>query len=554
MRTPSIVLLTALLSTSPLAQSARPSVQVNLVTPSNAGQVGVASDADVTVVSWSDTTTDEVLVAASDGRALSFAMPVRVDADAFSKTTQTDSVHVSGKSVVVVWEANGGLFSARSTDGGGSYSAPLLLDVGPGAIRDWRVARSGDHVYVACSTAVGDEDLYLTSSHDGGASFSAAVLVPSVGATGDVDALGVAADGFVVHVAWDDNRSGRDTVYYQRSADGGVTFLANDVPLGDNVGVEDSQDPLEIAVRGSTVAVCWNEEPTGSGNETIEVNVSKDGGASFLGVATVGGYTVGTHDTDEGHLGIDAATGNVIVAWEDNRSGSDRAYAAATADGFTWPVDVPLSTDLAEKPRVAVGARGTVVTWEGGSFPRSVESRLTVDGGLSFEPLVTVSDNAPDSVDFVTVAHGDRYGNFVHAWTSLNGSDFNVYAGGFRPQTLTPVGWVAGPTTVGFDLERFDPAFPFGAVLLSSSAGSFPLPFGDGRETGLVFDALFFFSIQKATGVLGTPIAADGSGSTPSAPITLSGPLSFAAVGYQFGFAGLSLVFGELSDVELVSL
>jgi len=99
----------ALFSLAAAAQSPRDSVQLNTTGPSNAGQVGAASADDLSAVSWSDGSSSQVLVAASDGRGVAFGTAVRVDNDAFSKTTQTDSIFVSGNSVYVVWEANADL-------------------------------------------------------------------------------------------------------------------------------------------------------------------------------------------------------------------------------------------------------------------------------------------------------------------------------------------------------------------------------------------------------------------------------------------------------------
>ena len=551
-----LLLATSFLAGTLSAQTPRATVQVNTNPGANSGQISIDSRDDLTAVCWNDATGEEVFVVTSDGRGINWGTPVRVDADSFGKKTELDAVHVSGTNVYVVYESNLGLWFTRSTDSGVTFSAPVSLDVGPGPITDWAVAMSpddaGDHLYVLCSTKLADDDLFLTSSHDSGASFGSAVSVEASDTSGDVDELDIGSSGNVVHVAWDDNRSGADTVYYQRSIDGGATFLAADIELGDAVGVEDSAAPLRIAVRGNTVAAVWNEEPSGSGNEVIQANVSTNAGVTFSGPKTVGNYPL-TADTEEGDVGIDHATGNVIVAWEDDRFGADRVFATASNDGgATWLTDTQLSTFDAEKPRVAAGGRGTVVAWEETIFPRSAEASLTMDGGATWGQKVAVSDNPTDSADFVSVAWGDRYDNFVHAWTELNTSDINVHAGGFRPQTLAPQGWVVGATSVSFDLERFDPAFGFGGVLLSSAPGTLPLPFGDGRDVGLLFDGLFLTSINLAFSSLGAAIGSGGTGSTPQIPLTLPVGFAFYAVGYQFDFSG-GVKFGALTDVTALA-
>ncbi len=141
MRQPRLLALSTLAAlTLPVAaQSPRPSVQVSVPGSSNAGQVGVASADDLTAIVWSDTTSNQVMVTATDGRGLDFVLVVRVDADTASKTTPTDSVHVAGDAVYVFWEASSGLWFARSTDRGLNYTTPVALAIGGGNLRDWRI-------------------------------------------------------------------------------------------------------------------------------------------------------------------------------------------------------------------------------------------------------------------------------------------------------------------------------------------------------------------------------------------------------------------------------
>jgi len=437
----------------------------------------------------------------------------------------------------------------------------VIVDDGGGNVRDWRVAISavplGDHIYVLSSTAIGDEDLFLASSHDGGSSFSAAVLVPSVGSTGDVDALAIAAAGNVVHIAWDDNRSGRDSVYYQRSIDGGATFLAADVSLGDNVGVEDSNSPIEMALSGLVVAVMWNEEPGGSGNEIMQVNVSNSAGLTFSGPVDPGGYVATVDDTDFGHVVIDPLSNNVFAIWEDNRTGTDEAYVAVSTDGgLSYLPDVQLSLAGAEKPRFAgvSGSRSSATAvWEStAGFPRFVEASQSLDGGLTWGAAFQISDNAPDTVDFVTGAYNELYGNYLAAWTSLNGGDFNVYSGGYRPQTLAGQNLVSGQPS-SLVLSDFSGQDPLVWVLLSSNPGSFPIGFGDSRDIGLnAFDP--FFSLALTTpGLFLTVLDGTGAGSTVPTPNPLPAGFNLYAAALSFDLSA-GIAIGEITDVELLTI
>ena len=553
------VLVFCWICASPItAQVPRPSTLINTNELDDSRGIGLASAGELTAVVWNEGgATNQVFVAVSDGRGLSWSAPLRVDADTSVKTTQQDSVFVSGDSVYVVWEADTAAFFSRSLDRGATFEPPVPLDIGPGSLRDWRVAVSpdaaGDHIYVLASTAVTDEDLFLTASHDGGSSFSAAILVPAVGSEGDVDALALAADGPNVHVAWDDNRSGRDAVYYQRSSDGGATFLAADVELGDDVGVEDSQDPVNVALLGSTVAVGWNEEPTGTGAETVVVNVSTDGGDTFQGAVTVGSYTVGVDDTDEGDISINA-TGNVIVTWEDDRTGVDEAYVSVSTDGgATFGPDLQLSSNGAQNLAILAGGGATsdLVFWESTTFPSTAESSFSRDGGLTWSASLRLSDNS-GFVDFPTATRNALYGNYVHAWAALDLINLKLYGGGFRPQTLTPVGNFIPGEEVHFEVENYpseDDGLPFG-ILLSGSDGELLLPLGDGRNTGLENDALLNASLGLIPGPLSGTIGPDGSGSTPSITLPAGFPADVRAIAISLD-PGAPVPFVTLTDVVI---
>ncbi len=532
-----------------LAQNPRPSVHVNSNPTDDAVYSSVGSDGDLVAVGWVEGgSTDQVFVAVSDGRALDFSSQVRVDTDSLTKFMQRDSVHCSGNNVYIVWEAGGALCFGRSTDGGATFGVPTVLPTGGGfTLRDWRVAVSkdpaGDHIYVAMSTAISNEDLFVVSSHDSGATFSGAVSVESV-TTGDVDALAVACDGLDVHVVWDDNRSGRDTMYYKKSVDGGATFPGADVSLGDNVGVEDSQDPAHIAVEQSIVAVLWNEEPSGSGNEVIEVNVSFDGGATFNGATTIGNYTPGTHDTDFGHIAIHPQNLAIIATWEDNRTGTDQAYSATFFGSGAAFVETAISTNGAEDPWIVVSDAAhhdAIITWEStATFPRVVETRLSTTSGNGWEPsIVTVSDN-PGTVDFVTASYSALYANFVHAWSTRPQSTLELNVGGFRPQSVNAIGWndIHNPasTTLQWNIDGFGSDF-FAFVLLSGGSG--PTPLGSGRLidlnadfSGFIGDPLFTVTLFGGVGsslALPNPFAG-----TPPLGVTLY----YGAVGFDGSVAG----------------
>jgi hypothetical protein len=566
------------LGESTLAQDPRPGVQVSFP-PQDADVPGVAVDGDLAAICWVDSAANAVLVATSDGRGLAWSAPVRVDLDPSTSkyVSPRESVHVSGDAVFVVYEEShpspydppGIVWSVRSTDRGATFSAPLKVDLGAQELYGWAVAtaRVGgvDHIYVlgrtcvSCSPSWLLNTLVFCSSLDGGASFGAAKGIGGgCGGIGpiDVDAFDVAATGNAVHVVVEDNSSGLNTVYYRRSADSGATFSPCGFELGDHPGVEETQGQLRVVALGDTVAVKWNEEPSGSGNDVVQANVSTDGGVTFGGAHPVGATPAG-FDASEGDVAIDADTGRVLIAFLDDRTGVDEAYAATSLDGgASWIAETRLSNGGAQPPLLVTGKRTAATTWvRSHDFITDAQARESEDGGLTWGPLLSISDNAGGGGNLVLpAAYAAAYRNYVFAWREPAGPTYDVIAGGFRPQTLTPVGWAAGPTSAGFAFERFNPAVPQAGVLLSGSPGSLAVPFGDGREVGLLPDAVLSASIRLLYGPLGAALDAIGAGATPLSPVSLPPGLTVWAVGYQVSIALGVVQFGDLSDAVSITL
>lgn len=142
---------------------------------------------------------------------------------------------LDGEAVHVVYEDSGDpnditddhIAYARSTDGGLRFADPLTLPSAGVAQRHPAVAVANTRVYVAsCSPAdksgLYESELYLTSSSDGGASWSEATNLSTD--SGDCTRPTMAADGERVWIAWEDSTPGRSEILLRRSTDGGSTF------------------------------------------------------------------------------------------------------------------------------------------------------------------------------------------------------------------------------------------------------------------------------------------------------------------------------------------
>lgn len=227
-----------------------------------------------------------------DGGATWLPSDVRVDTGTPPGTRGSgdQAIALTGSAVCVVWDegpgcsGGGGLtdiYAARSTDGGQTWAAPIRLDTGSavGAADSFspNVATDGNVVYVAWSDQRnGGDEPYFNRSQDGGATWLATdVRIPTGLAAGAVQMAGsveMVASGTLVSGFWPDGRNGLADVYYNRSLDAGTTWLSSPVRLstGFPPGQSSSILPSPVA-SGSSVYAVYREN--GSGFVHIHFNI-----------------------------------------------------------------------------------------------------------------------------------------------------------------------------------------------------------------------------------------------------------------------------------------
>jgi len=229
----------------------------------------------------------------------------------------------------------------------------------------------------------------------------------------------------------------------------------------------------------------------------------------------------------------------VIVTWEDDRLFIDEVFVA-TADfnvGPTFNPDAQLSTGGGGFPRISGRGDYVGISYNAGNTtPNTVGAAVSRDGGMSFGSGFTVSDTTGDADDG-EIAFNALYGNFVCAWLSNDLGVNHLYVGGFRSQTITPVGTFSAGNPVHLDASGFGTSEDgnFFGVAISGSTGSYPLPFGDGRETGLAQDPYLNWSLTQIPGFMAGSLS-NGAGSTPTLslpPIAPGTTLYFVGVGFD---------------------
>lgn len=574
-------LLGAALAAAPLAaQNTRASQQLDVNATGTGLGPSIASDGDLAVAAWNDGSTggsNHVFVSVSDGRGLSWSAPLQVDQDpgAAKKFTQSDSVHVYGDSIYVFWsdERNSAttdeVWFNVSHDRGATWGAEQRLDkgypAGTGAIRDWRVASQrggspGNDLLVLVQSVdpdnASDEELHVAISLDGGASWANAPLPDPALTSGDVDDLGVAVDGAFIHLAWAGDGLGGssfDAVYYQRSDNFGVSWThATPVVISSAAaGAGDVEFQVEVDTDNlsSLVAVAWLEERSSTTEEEVRCIVSDDLGLTWPAADTlIGQYAAGVHDVDGMDLRIGG--GNVFVAWDDNRSGADLVYVARSTDaGASWEPDAQVSSaNGGGFPVFAPNGGGATValTMSTDAFPNAAECAVSNDAGATWITSVQTSDD-PADVDFAECAYNALYDNLISVWLDDRLGANHVYAGGFRPQTLTPLGTFSAGQPIHFEGSGFAGVLPRGGVLISGAAGD-GIALTDGRKTGLSPHPFFSAATAFLGGALSGAMQPDGSWTTPN--INLPGSI---APGTTLHFVGIEFLdknnVGPISDV-----
>ena len=303
------------------------------------------------------------------------------------------------------------IYVARSTDGGRTFGASIRLgdSRATGTTQERPAIALGPkgELVVAWQDdqrAYLEFDIFAAISYDRGTTFSSPVRVSDgpdgalqFAPTVAVDALGG------VYVAWQDFRSGNGDIRLSRASVSAFQFGPS-VRVDDNLGGQGTQSAPSLAVSPvGTVFIAYHDNRTGDAN--VYVARSTDGGATF-------GASVRANDG----TGLNAAQGlpslvadglgNLFLVWQDERAGDfDIYFAKSTDQGRTFTSSVRADDgprgSPQTAPRIALGAAGTLfVTWEDG---RNVDSDVyftwSTNGGSSFAASVRVDDAGDSTTD-----------------------------------------------------------------------------------------------------------------------------------------------------------
>lgn len=263
-------------------------------------------------------------------------------------------------------------------------------------------------------------DIFFNRSFDGGATWMANDVRLDSDAPGTADSLDVqvAAWGDFVYVVWQDFRNGGSSIRFNRSADRGTTWLPHDVLIAANVApATGSPQICELANR---VVITWADERASFGRSDIYARLSTDFGATWHDEVRLNSNAPGTTNPEFPSIDMDGPF--VYVAWEDDtRTGTTEGiYLNRSADGgVTWePVDLQLDDNSveSENPVVACLGQNVSVAWEGNSST-DIFCISSSDGGVTWMPSAVRVNTEPITFEWSIFPKIDVEGSRVYvAW------------------------------------------------------------------------------------------------------------------------------------------
>lgn len=572
----------------------------------------IATDAELTVALYQDGASQELFATTNDGRALpadnvagsGWSTPVLVSsAGQVGRRLQRDSIHVVGDRAYAVWlDDAAGPASTRlhaRVLQGNAWSAEQVLSAGVPVGADVEqfavVCRRGlsgpTAVHILAVVDIGGTDeLVLAVSTDAGAAFRPFVPVASAVAPGrSIAGCGLDTQLGELYVAWHDDRNGRQQPWFRR---GIVDFLGVPRWLGgdtllDASAVVAALGAPRVAVGGSqswtgsnrhVVSVVWRRDD-GDGTVSLQQVFSADAGATISPARTVA--HTDTPAVSVADFDLEVAADEAIVLWEDNAAadgqggvtvlpaGRRQVWRAETRDAVTFDPVQQLSaqgdpTAFGRRPKIARthGAPdGTMAVFleenaQGVEVRSAFADQVNGTEWHDEYPQVSRAQAKAPGTQLLEpdVAYNARYYNFAVAWRQETGPQsgvFELIVGGYRPPEVELAGWYQGSNEFQFFIRHLPFQDNYGFVLVALGADHAPggnWLLGDGRKTGLVFDAFSQIALDNFQWFFGPNEPANEGVVTTVLPLTIPPGLP---LGLELCYAAIS--WGPYAELHVVT-
>jgi len=328
--------------------------------------------------------------------------------------TDKDSITVapSGR-IYAAWDEANFMDVTWSDDGGSTWAPFHDPDDAPGGVLGAVIKTSANGTVYLTWWDFGSNNIFFDWSADGNTWHTDKRVNDVLGsAPGQgswqlaIPAMAIDPVTGAIYIAWPDSRNGDQDIFMSSSTDGGITWSANH-RVNDDSGSH-SQWMVDIAVdHASVVHAAWEDNRNGAWN--IFYSNSTDGGATWATNLRVSSQdTPLSYDRPGDYFAIEAGLDNTIyVVWTDGR-GADFDIYYARSPGFptstvtvtTDPAGLPVTVDgVTSKAPVAtawiVGSSHTVSVASPislGATARLVWSNWSDGGAISHSIVVGTAD------------------------------------------------------------------------------------------------------------------------------------------------------------------
>ncbi len=338
----------------------------------------------------------DVLLSIRDGAAWSDALQVNDEGDA-RQAYPALAIGSTGR-LYAAWadfrqSANSAaLYADHSLDGGATWHADVRVDDDHPPREAPAIAATGaSAAHVAWASSQGDSSvIYYDRSADGGLTWGKDWLLSASEPYNTASAPDLVAAGQKVYVVWQQS----DGLYWTTSTDGGATWMTPALIIASNGSLE---NPTLARDAAGTLHLAWVESLWTQPNEQhIGYARSLDGGVTWINRQFVDMGAPGTLRGDP-DIAVNPVNGYVHLVWDDDRTGVETVFHAASADGgVTWGTPAAILEGPATEPAVAVDGDGVVfVLWQDGlEGDTDIAYSTSVDDGASWSVPGRVNDDA----------------------------------------------------------------------------------------------------------------------------------------------------------------
>ncbi|MGV3754035.1 MAG: exo-alpha-sialidase [Verrucomicrobiota bacterium] len=321
------------------------------------------------------------------------------------------------------------LMYQRSADGGKTWATPVRADGGstapstPHRGNDAQIAAIGDKlvaVWMTKGTGLFNSGPMVTAlSHDGGKSWKPGPNPADDGLTTGHSFSDICADSSgAFHLAWLDNRDGRQGLRYARSVDGGVSWQKNQT------------------LKTDTCECCWNKLAPGPAGPLVlfrdkqprdmAILSSPNGGSKWNKQATVGKFSWDFNGCPHvgGGLATEAKGKDTLihsVVWTGKAEKSGTYHLASRNNGRSWSKPQRLGSSSARRGDIAAGPKGVAMVWEeSGDGETAIVIAKSTDSGKTWSQPARIDEASLSAAYPRVIATADGFRVF---WTETGAEE-----------------------------------------------------------------------------------------------------------------------------------